>query len=271
MSARADRAERLVFVGGAPRSGTTVTHALLCTANEVGHFHPEIAFFRGLAVAYRVGAGVWDKNTSAFFASPDDFRALMRETAMAWLDRVWRAVGRPRTLCMKEPHLTPYFPDLCDLIPEARFITVCRHPFDVVRSRQDVLEKSEGTFGKVDALNVAREYETYYDRVLSHNFDGRHLMFRYEDLNLPKVRRALAHFIKVDGFDVAEMWRGTDGTGVTMPAGDVVDPWISPKTYGEIDLGRRLEPLSPELQEVVRPVCQGIMTRMNYSETGTSA
>src|SRR5262249_47468058 len=72
--------QKLVFVGGAPRSGTTVTHALICTSARVSEYHPEISFFRGLTQAYRNGRGAWKQHTSAFFSDPEAFRAHMRRT-----------------------------------------------------------------------------------------------------------------------------------------------------------------------------------------------
>lgn len=46
---------KVIFVGGAPRSGTTVTHALICTAPEVSHYHPEVSFIRPVFDTYSVG------------------------------------------------------------------------------------------------------------------------------------------------------------------------------------------------------------------------
>lgn len=45
-------------------------------------------------------------------------------------------------LCVKDPALTPHFPNVVR-IPGARvrFVTVIRHPYDVVRSRQDVADR----------------------------------------------------------------------------------------------------------------------------------
>jgi hypothetical protein len=259
---RRNRPEKLIFVGGAPRSGTTVTHALLCTAPGFSPFHPEIAFFRGIVGGYRIGADAWEENTSAFFRDRTEFRNMVRETGELWLDKVWQTVGCPSVLCMKEPHLTPFFPDLSDLFPDALFITVCRHPYDVVRSRQDVYLKAGEHFDQGRALQVAREYAVTYERVLNHSFSGRHVLFRYEDLNTDRVRQTLARFLDVPGFDTSKMWR--TATGEPIAANENSDPWISPKNNGPIDLGRRLEPLAPEFQVLVRRICEPVMARLQY-------
>jgi hypothetical protein len=251
--------EKLVFVGGAPRSGTTVTHALICTSERVNDYHPEISFFRGIPSAYRNGKVAWDGHTSALFSDRDEFRGVMRRTADVSLDHVWRRLGKKPVLCMKDPHLTPFFPDLHELYPqEAWFVTVCRHPFDVVRSRQEVHEKTglQQPFGADLAMAVAREYLAYYRAVLTTDFAGRHFMFRYEDLNAEAVRNGLAQVAGVDDLDVRKLW------GAAPDTSD--DPWGSPKYNGPIDLEPRLTPLAPALREAVRPICQPIMARFDY-------
>lgn len=252
--------ETVVFVGGAPRSGTTVAHALLCSGEGVSEYGPEISFYRGYMVAFRNGRGAWGQHTSAYFRDPDDFAKLIRETSDLALRQIWRALHRPRILALKDPHLTPFFPDLHVIYPgEAKFVTVCRHPFDVVRSRQEVHEKSGvgRPFGADDAQAVAREYLSYYQSVLKHNFGGRHFMFRYEDLNTDRIQENLASFVGVSHFDTSRMWGASDAPPEN-------DAWGSPKYNRPIDLSSRLGPLAPALRDVVGSVCAPVMERMGY-------
>jgi len=67
----------MIFVGGAPRSGTTVTHALLCTSDRTSPYHPEISFVRPLFNVHAVGMQNWAAHTSAFFKEPAHFKAQM--------------------------------------------------------------------------------------------------------------------------------------------------------------------------------------------------
>jgi hypothetical protein len=251
---------RTIFVGGAPRSGTTVLHALLCTAPGMSRYNPEISFFRGYMAAFRNGRAAWDQHTSAYFASPGDFLGLIRETCDLALGRIWRALGGPDLLAVKDPLLTPFFADLHQVYPQdAWFVTVCRNPMDVVRSRQEVHEKStpERPFSAADAALVAREWLACYRGLMQADFHGRHFMCRYEDLNSDELRRRLAAFLGVPGFDVASMWgeRRVDASG---------GPWGSPKYNGAIDLTQRLGPLAPDLAETTRAICAPIMARLGY-------
>lgn len=255
-----ERPTQLIFVGGAPRSGTTVAHALICTADGVSTYGPEISFFRGFISAYRNGRAAWSQHTSAYFSSPDDFRDLIREVSDLALGRVWKALDRPAVLAVKDPHLTPLFPDLHMAYGhDAQFVTVCRHPYDVVRSRQEVHEQSvkDRPYAPSDAAAVAREYVNYYQSVLRHSFGGRHFMFRYEDLNKDELRAKLATFVGVEGFNMDRMWGASAGQTDD-------DAWGSPKYNRPIDLSNRLSPLADELRQVTQSICASIMQRMGY-------
>jgi hypothetical protein len=250
---------KIVFVGGAPRSGTTVTHALICTSNSVSEYHPEISFLRGVISAFSLGRAAWQAHTSAFFDDAESFRAHMRRTADLTMIHVWERLGRAPILSLKDPHLTPLFPALAALYPqEGLFVTVCRHPFDVIRSREEVHAKSQpqAPFAAADAAAVAREYLQYYRAVLTHDFGGRHFAFRYEDLNEARLQEGLARFVGVDDFNARPMWgKPPDVSG---------DPWGSPKYHKAIDLEPRLSPLKPEFQEIARTICGPVMQRFGY-------
>jgi len=252
--------DKIVFVGGAPRSGTTVTHALICTSPSVSQYNPEISFFRGIPSAFVNGRVAWKDHTSAFFDDPEAFRLHMRKTADLSLMHIWDRLDRTPILALKDPHLTPLFPALASLYPDiGYFVTVCRHPFDVVRSREEVHAKSQldRPYSVQDAAAVAREYLQYYRAVLAHNFSGRHLMFRYEDLNGPSLQETIAKFIGVSDLHARPMWG--DAPDVSG------DAWGSPKYHQPINLDPRLSPLRAEFQDVVRTICAPIMTRFGYS------
>jgi len=262
--------DRIIFVGWAPRSGTTVAHALICTSARVNAYHPEISFFRGLLPAWRYGKAAWTQHTSAFFPDREAFRLHMRQTTELSLGAIWRALERPPILCVKDPHLTPWFRDLHELHPdEAWFVTVVRDPLAVVRSRQAVHEKAnpERPFTAADAASVVREYLAYYRSVLDADFGGRSLVFRYEDLGSAEVQDRLAVFAGVDDLDPAAMWRGPGDQPPDPQATAAVaaDAWGSPKYHGPLDLDSRLPPLAPELAEAVRATCQPVMARFGYS------
>jgi hypothetical protein len=185
----------------------------------------------------------------------------MRASADLSLDHLWRALGGAEILCMKDPLLTPFFADLRLLYPdEAWFVVVVRHPYDVVRSRQEVHARTGEArpFGPGDAAAVAREYVSFYQAILAQGFGGRLFMFKYEDLNSQQIQMGLAQFVGVDDLDPSRMWG-------EAPPDMSADAWGSPKYNQAIDLAPRLDALSPELAQVTRTICAPIMERFGYA------
>lgn len=230
---------RVVFVGGAPRSGTTLAQALLCTADEIGKLTREISFYRGIVQGFATGQSVWAGHTSHNFESPEAFRRLFQELARQALRPVWESAGRPQVLCVKDPNLTPLFPEIAQLLEEARFVTVARRPDEVIRSRMNVHEQQAGpgTFTKDMALTLAREYVGYYLPVLDADFGDRHLSFRYDQIEKPIVQRALAMHIGVAGLHPDRLWHDFAERKSRN------DPWDSPKLGQPIDTSSRFPPL----------------------------
>ena len=258
---------RVVFVGGAPRAGTTLTHGLLCSATEVNDFSPEIQFYRGIAQSYSWAAGLWHTQTYAYFRTADELRTHMRFLSNTMLNHIWSQLGRPEILCIKDPGLTPYFADLANLYnDEVRFITVARHPFDVVRSRQEVHDKS-GTaekFGQEAARAVAEEYRAFYSSILKTDFQGRHFTFQYELIDKPKLHQILAAFMGVEKLNPERMW------SERHPFPDN-NAWGTPKWGKGIDMSPRLSPLAPELAELTADICRQEMEAYGYEAAAAEA
>lgn len=260
----AEGPEKIIFVGGAPRSGTTVTHALICTSHQVNTHSPEIAFFRAMPDAFRIGMLAWELHTHAFFDSEEAFRLHMRETADFQIRRFWDKLGRPKVLAVKDPLLTPYFPEVAALYPDkALFVTVIRHPYDVVRSRQEVQIRAGAEFGAEHARVVAEDYVSYYEPLVSGTFRGRQFAFRYEGLNKPEVQASLATFLEIDDLHARPIW----GRHQDMSE----NAWHSPKYFQPIDMEPRLSPLADEFKAVVRAICGPLMRRFGYGERSLAA
>ena len=261
------------FVGGAPRSGTTVTHALLCTSALVNRQHPEISYVTPLVRSYTLGLKSWDMHTHAFFASKEVFRQHIGDLLSQTLVQISDALGAPEILCLKDPMLTPHFSSLRALLGErARFVTVVRNPFDVLRSRQEVARKANQDFTPGMAQKICAEYMQMY-RHMDHPAFGDSLMhLRYEDLLSDGVLKNLRDFTGCDDISPENIWGDTSQETMQralkkaeQKAGQAaVDPWFSPKYHGAIDLSRRLPPLGQTYRDVVNGVCAPLMKRFDY-------
>lgn len=198
----------IVIVGGAPSSGTTVTHALICTSARVNDHHPEISYVRPMVQAYKHGLDNWENHTRAFFGNKkQNFRLHMRNLLGRTFSQIHRALKQPELLCVKDPLLTPYFPRLLDLFGDrVRFVTVVRHPYDIVRSRQEVATKAGTEFTAAMAQGVASTYNQTYLHLDNPSFGNQLLHFRYEDLLADDTLSGLRTFTGCPDISVENVW-----------------------------------------------------------------
>jgi len=250
--------EQVIFVGGAPRSGTTLAHALICSAPDVSNYHAEISFYQGLMVTLDYGLQNWSIHTEDYFPDQAAYVDMIGELSTTILNRVAANLGNPRILCVKDPMLTPRFPVLAQMHPDAKFVTVTRHPDDVVRSRQAVHENLHGpdSFTIGDVQRVAQEYVQFYAAVLAGEFGDRHFMVRYDDLGDPAIQQQLAQFCGVEAFDMSQLWKGQK-----IRAGE---PANSPKLGGAIDTSSRLGGLPADWSELTGAMCASMMRQLGY-------
>lgn len=251
----------MIFVGGAPRSGTTVTHALLCTSQKTSPYHAEISFVRPLFNAYCVGMQNWEAHTRAFFKNPAEFKVHMRKCLNHSLNHLVKIQGNPEILCVKDPLLTPLFYWVQDLFPErVKLVTVVRNPYNVVRSRQEVIEKTGLAFTVGDAAATAHEYMKSYLHIDAPSLQSSLFVLRYEDLMETSVLEQLRSFTGCDDIDPAKVWAETRQANAAAAA----NPWMSPKYYSAINTESRLSPLAAEYMAVVDRICAPMMNRFNY-------
>jgi len=262
MTQEPDTMQPMIFVGGAPRSGTTVTHALLCTSDRTSPYHPEISFVRPLFSAYSEGMQNWN-HTNSFFKEPSHFDVHMRFIVLHSLNHIAKVQGNPEILCVKDPLLTPLFPWVHQLLgDQSRFVTVVRNPYDVVRSRQEVVEKTGRAFTIQDAASVANEYMRSYAHLDDKALQAVLFVLKYEDLIEPAVIAGLREFTGCDDISPDKVWAEQPQTNEAAAK----DPWFSPKYRRPINTENRLDPLGNEFRAVVDRICGPMMARFGYAQ-----
>lgn len=258
---------KVIFVGGAPRSGTSVTHALMCTAQAVNRYHPEISYVRPVLEAYEVGMDKWQAHTRMFFREPEHFKLHIRKLIMIQMTYIARVLGYPRVLCVKDPLMTPYFPMMREVLGwPSQYVTVMRHPHNVVRSLQEVVEREGKDFNDKLIHFAANDYLNSYAHIEHPSLEGALICLRYEDSNEPETIDALRDFTGLPGIDPASVWKENNHQ---TTAAEQADPWYSPKYHGAIDTSSRLSPLAPHIRDVVNDICGPIMEEYGYLPDGS--
>jgi hypothetical protein len=255
--------QRVIFVGGAPRSGTSVVHALLCTAQACNTYHPEISFVRPVLESYVIGMENWPSHTHAFFSVPEHLLLHVRGLLQQQMTHIAKVLGNPVVLCVKDPLLTPNFAALNAVLGwPAQFITVVRHPYNVVRSFQEVVERLGQEFTPAHAQLAAEEYCKSYAHIEDPSLDGLLFWFRYEDLTTPATLEALRSFTGLPGIDPTAVWRRE--SHIPSPE-EQADPWYSPKYHKPINTENRLPPLANPYKNIVAEICKPLMITFGYS------
>ncbi|MEY8120383.1 sulfotransferase [Falsihalocynthiibacter sp. BN13B15] len=255
----ANTSHTIIFVGGAPRSGTTITHQLLCTSELTNKYIPEPLFLRSIVDSYYLGVENWAKHTNPFFAENEHFRAHLAGHLLASINHISNTVKNPPILTLKDPLLTPGFPALRYLCqPHAKFVTVIRHPYHVVRSRQEVMHKMNLPFDAQSVHALATEYMSTYQHIDKDPYLSEvEYYFKYEDLIAPNTIEELRQFTGLSDISVEKI-----GVNETF----LDDAWFSPKYGSKLDTLNRLDPLAPEFRKIVREICAPIMERFDYRD-----
>ena len=230
--------ERFIFVGGAPRSGTTLVQNMLdCHPDIWGgpeFLHlPDIATLRGKLID-SVGRGWIDAYVSAERVD-ELMRGLVEALMLPAADRAGR-----RLLSEKSPQNVLAFSALLELFPGARFVHVVRDPRAVVASLLQVGVRAKEKGVKSAAYTYACSAATAYTRkcleagfAATRGAPGRIHTMVYEQLvqDPDKTSRALCAYLGLEW--VEQMLRPGEvqhagEKAITQASGDV---WYDKASY----------------------------------------
>ena len=181
--------QRVLMIGGAMRSGTTVIHRALCTARNSNPYVSESWFLRDLLAMYSFRLARFELMGTDQFPSRGDYVRLVADDVERYLGLVSERHCNPEVLILKHPELIRYFTELATLSPRMAFLAIVRDPRDVVASMKAVRERHErdrspGPLAGMRSIEaLCGFYASHYVGILASgdSLEGRLLIVRYED------------------------------------------------------------------------------------------
>ncbi|WP_341861712.1 sulfotransferase [Gymnodinialimonas sp. 57CJ19] len=190
----------LIFVGGAPRSGTTLMQRVLSTHDDV-FAGPEFDFIPSI-VGLRNGMlrSIQSGRINALVDEETLDKAVRTFICTMFEERLTKS-GKS-FFCEKTPRNATVVPELEKIFPDARHIIMVRDPRDIVNSMRTVREKflSKGEkpprFTRSIAASVQIINEYYRPSLIAAEKSDKILLVYYEDfVNNPEreIRRVCDH------------------------------------------------------------------------------
>lgn len=173
-------------------------HALICSSERTNNYIGECSYFTALLQPLATGLNVFDAHTRYYFDSREELIAHHGEILDCELQRIWRRLGRPEVVALKDPMLTQFFAITAQALPRARFVLSARDPRATISSRMEVAQRQAGGNPITEAkiAEFCDEYVRLYRSVLDNrqHFGDRLCIVNYKDLVEGSANRALEKF-----------------------------------------------------------------------------
>lgn len=256
----------IVFISGAPRSGTTIAHALICTSASVNRYVGECSYLSQLVRAFDRGIETFDIHTNFYFDSQSEYTELHRRLLATVLTAHWRHLGRPNILALKDPDMLPIIPSVAALLEEAKFVILYRDPLDVIASRVGVQTRRNprGNFTNPDNISgLAEEYVSGYRAIEGFAANEPKRVFYQEYERLVQLDlTALQKFLGLRDLDPSLVWRDS-----AVKPKDVADnPWNSSlyfKLVSSDSIGSYQKTFDAETIHLIKRLCGPTMENLN--------
>jgi len=250
----------VICVGGAMRTGTSLLQNVLSSSPDANDMSVECQYLTDQLNLHVKWARQNERALTDFFDGKDGLKDFTRQLVVNFLKQTHIQQGNPKNLVLKHPEMTPFFPLLADLLPDARFIISVRDPKDIVASMLVVAAKQKELGRTSNMRQAGRDMARLTNLALSfyQNLNRmpktdplRYRFIRYEDLvkKPDQLIPQIAAFTALDlsSYDPAAPWRYTRPRGTNK----VFDTKIRGKGLQDSSIGNYRQQLSEtEISEV---------------------
>ncbi|MEQ1930122.1 MAG: sulfotransferase [Parvularculaceae bacterium] len=258
-----------IFIGGCPRSGTTLLRALLDSHPSIV-CGPELRAFPALASLSADMRRVMGETLAVHYRLPAErLDAVFAELIGSFLEPLREKSGKARA-AEKTPANALHFAELARLFPEAHFVQIIRDGRDVVASLLAMDWKDDRTGARLavttDAGAAARAWADHIAGGRAAGAaGGRYRELRYERLveNAEREMRTLTAFLNEPWSDAVLAFNTVNR------AGQGANESSAPRISRDIDaaaVGRWRTQLPPEARAAVKREAGALLIELGYAD-----
>lgn len=261
----------IYFVGGFPRTGTTMVSANLCSAPNVNGVTAECSYIEFLMFAYEAIQMDWKANAVGFWKNLQELKETQKKVIQVFIDRV-KEVHQVDSLVLARPFMARWFPTLAEFFPESHYIITIRDPRDVMGSIKRVQRKHLARALKDQVTNPFLDQSlpefcyAYVDGVQTciekgRVFGDRFHFIKYEDLVVDpdSYYKALGQLLGLDLSNYNEAWKQRH-----FPPDNPYHSKDWGKDVTTQNIGKWMTQLTDDEVRLIEHICQPIMEVFGY-------
>jgi len=108
------------------RSGTTMLQTVLCSSPACNPVIGEAIFLRSIVENYSRSLGMFEQHSKYYFSDKEDLRSFCEKYLRDFINKTADRYNNPKHIVLKHPQLTPSFPQLHQLVTDAKFqLVIC--------------------------------------------------------------------------------------------------------------------------------------------------
>lgn len=244
-----------IFIGGSPRSGTTLLNSLVCSSLDVNRHMQECSYFAWNIEPLRLALSTFSKSQGHYFGSKEELSHFHGGILKQILIATWKQEDCPKMLCLKNPNMVKDFSLLASILPTAKFVAIIRNPLDIIASRYEAEKRGnpeftlDADFIDAEVVNINEIHLSVLDYTKQHLNDRIHVM-EYERLVSGNCLAGLKQFLGLSDLNEKNVWSRTKENMHSKNS-----QWITPLYGGPIkdnSVGKYLQVLSPDIIDTVK-------------------